>query len=119
MRLTKNSHHSQPKAAQPVKATAAPKNNNNTNNAGGRGGRRRGRGGRPNRPKPKTAEELDQEMTDYFTQAGTSGIEGAAAPAEANGQAPVQQNQAAPAAGAAPATAGEVDDMGMDDIVSL
>ncbi|KAI5305701.1 hypothetical protein KEM56_003593 [Ascosphaera pollenicola] len=89
----------QPKSTQPAKA-AAPKNN-----AAARGGRRRGRAGRPNKPKPKTAEELDQEMTDYFVQAGAGS--GEAAPAGTNGQAPVQDQ--------APAAA-EGDDMGMDDI---
>ncbi|KAI5290902.1 hypothetical protein KEM54_000079 [Ascosphaera aggregata] len=56
----------QPKSAQPNKAAAAPKANAGTAGRAGRG--RRGRHGRPNRPKPKTAEELDQEMTDYFVR---------------------------------------------------
>jgi THO complex subunit 4 len=56
-------------------------------------GARRGRAG--GRPKPKTAEQLDAEMADYFTETTTT------APAQSNG-------------GAVPAPANE--DMGMDEI---
>ena len=60
-------------------------------------GRGRGRGGRnAGRPKPKSSEELDAEMTDYF---GTG-----------------TNTEGAPATnGAAPAAAGN-DDTGMDEI---
>ena len=52
---------------KPKPATAAPKNAADKKNIRGRG-RGRGRGGRNNstRVKPKTADELDQEMTDYW-----------------------------------------------------
>lgn len=55
-------------AAKPKPATSAPKSSNNNNNSSARGrGGKRGRGGRPGgRPKPKTAEELDAEMADYW-----------------------------------------------------
>ena len=90
--LTKSSANSkaQPKSAATDKAKDA---------AGKRGrpaGRGRGRGGRrsaPGRPK-KTAEELDQEMTDYMA--------GGPPNTSANGAAP------------APAAGGE--DLGMDEI---
>ncbi|KAG7006468.1 pyridoxal reductase [Physcia stellaris] len=57
----------QPKSAAATKAT--------TNGASTRGGRARGRGGRKaGRPKRKTAEELDEEMVDYFdVNAATNG----------------------------------------------
>ena len=89
--LTKNSANAK---AQPKSATASkPKDA-----AAGRGGRAtRGRGRKartPGRPK-KTAEELDQEMTDYMSASAPN--------TEANG------NAAAPAA-----TNGE--DLGMDEI---
>lgn len=43
--------------------------------AGGRGGRGRrgGRGGGSGRRPPKTTEDLDQEMADYYEQANTAG----------------------------------------------
>ena len=37
---------------------------------GARGGRAAKKGGRAGRPKPKTAEELDAEMNDYFKVEG-------------------------------------------------
>jgi hypothetical protein len=60
---------------------------------GGRAGRARGRGrGRNGRGKPKTAEELDAEMVDYFdavatngNATGDAGATGGAQPAAANG----------------------------------
>lgn len=62
-----------PVASSVAKAAAKPKPATNHtpkgNNVRGRGGRRggpAGRGGRPSRPKPKTAEELDAEMADYW-----------------------------------------------------
>jgi len=68
----------QPKQATAVKATAAT-------GRGARGGRagRSGRGGRVGRGKPKTAEDLDAEMADYFVGNGAAGTDGA------NGDAPV------------------------------
>ncbi|KAI5293798.1 hypothetical protein KEM52_005203 [Ascosphaera acerosa] len=118
----------QPKSAARNNTNANNNNNNNTSSAGGRRGGRGGRGGRSGRPKPKTAEELDQEMTDYFVQSGVGAA--AAGPGDAaidvNG-AQVQQVQAttqagapvaAVAAAAAPAPAAQAGalDMGMDDI---
>ncbi|KAL4802176.1 hypothetical protein BDV18DRAFT_164349 [Aspergillus unguis] len=68
---------SQPKPATNAKPDAA---------ARGRG-RRRGRaGGRAGRPKPKTAEELDAEMVDYFNTPNENG-----AAADNNAAAPPQQ----------------------------
>lgn len=73
-------------APKPAKAANnapknAPKNAAREATRGGRGGRRGGRGGAGNRPKPKTAEQLDQEMADYFEPNGATN--GAAAPAAA------------------------------------
>ncbi|KAJ5159849.1 mRNA export protein mlo3 [Penicillium canariense] len=83
--------------SQPKPATA-PKSA--PNNAKGRGGRTAGRGRRgrnPGRGKPKTVEELDAEMVDYFS----------------NENVPTEGN--APVNGAAPqATSGE--DTGMAEI---
>ncbi len=70
---------------QPKQATAAKASAGATRGArGGRGARgdRGGRGGRTGRGKPKTAEELDAEMKDYFvvnTNSGDGAAEGAAA----------------------------------------
>ncbi|THC93318.1 hypothetical protein EYZ11_007207 [Aspergillus tanneri] len=82
---------SQPKPATAAKPAGAAK---------GRGGRRR-QTRNPNRPKPKTAEELDAEMVDYFAANENSG------PAEGN----------APVNGAAqqPANGGG-EDLGMAEI---
>lgn len=83
----------QPKS-QPKPATAAKAVNSGVTGRGrgrGRGGRR---GRNAGRGKPKTADELDAEMVDYFdapgTTGGTNGTDGTAtngaAPAIANGE---------------------------------
>ncbi len=59
---------SQPKGQQPKSAVPKPATNGTATRGaktarGGRGGRR---GRNAGRPKPKTADELDAEMTDYF-----------------------------------------------------
>ncbi|KAI2973520.1 hypothetical protein CBS147323_2041 [Aspergillus niger] len=84
----------QPKPATATKAAAGAK---------GRKGRARRPNGRGNRPKPKTVEELDAEMVDYFSTTNEN-----AGPAEGNAQA----NGAAPQQPAA--TGGE--DLGMAEI---
>jgi THO complex subunit 4 len=86
---------SAPKAT-PKPATDKPKSATNgaATRGRGRGGRRGGKGA-PGRRKPKTAEELDVEMDDYF---------GSGTGAETDGA----------GTGAAPATNG---DGGMDDVL--
>ncbi|KAI9832260.1 MAG: hypothetical protein M1819_004438 [Sarea resinae] len=83
-RIVSKSNASAPKSA----AAAKPATTNNTATRGGRGARGRGRGRRGRdstaRAKPKTAEELDAEMADYF-ETGVTGAEGA--PAATNGAA--------------------------------
>ena len=61
-------HDSQPKGAAAPKPATADKKDAGAARGGkaGRGRAGRGRGGRVGRPKPKTAEELDAEMADYF-----------------------------------------------------
>ena len=90
---------SQPKSAAP-KATT----NGGTAARGSKAGRGRParRGGRLNRPKPKTADELDAEMADYFD------------PNAVNGAA-TSENAPATNGAAAPAANGE-QNMGMDEI---
>lgn len=72
--------------SQPKPATA-PKPANKQSAAGkgtrGRGGRVRGKGRNPGRGKPKTVEELDAEMVDYFANENA---------APAGGNAPVNGN---------------------------
>ncbi|KIW44020.1 hypothetical protein, variant [Exophiala oligosperma] len=78
--------------AQPKSATAVKKDSKD--GAKGRAGKpARKRAARSARPKPKTAEELDAEMTDYWggnnpsavsAPAETAGVNGNAAPAAAN-----------------------------------
>jgi len=53
------------KTSKPKPATITSKNASNPRGRGRRGGPMN-RGGRPARPKPKTAEELDAEMADYW-----------------------------------------------------
>ncbi|KAL2786445.1 hypothetical protein BJX66DRAFT_30647 [Aspergillus keveii] len=65
---------SKPKPATNAKAA---------NTAAGKKGRGRRPGPRTNRPKPKTAEELDAEMDDYFITSGDAAPAGA--PAAVNG----------------------------------
>lgn len=74
---------------KPKPATAAPKAAaaNGATAGAGRGGRNRK--GRAGRPKPKSVEELDAEMSEYFVPSGnndaaaTTTTNGAAAPAAA------------------------------------
>lgn len=91
--LTKTSANpkAQPKSATTTKATAKDAK-----------GRKAGRPkrGKSNKPKPKTAEELDAEMTDYW---GNN-----------NAAAPNNVDSAGAANGTAPAATGE--DLGMDEI---
>jgi len=83
-------------AAKGPKTAAKPKPATNTapkavNNARGRPGRRGGpaaRGGRPGRPKPKTAEELDAEMADYWDGSAPAAATGAADGAQYSNAAP-------------------------------
>ncbi|GAB7355960.1 hypothetical protein MBLNU459_g6592t1 [Dothideomycetes sp. NU459] len=91
---------SQPKkdAAKPKSAAAAPKNAakagaNGATTAGARGGRGGRKGRAAGRPKPKSVEELDAEMSEYFVPSGTNGD---AAATTANGNA---ATAAAPTAG--------------------
>lgn len=83
--------------SQPKPATA-PKSANHASTSKstrGRGGRFRGKGRNPGRGKPKTVEELDAEMVDYF----------------ANENAP-----AAPVNGSAQQATNGGDDLGMAEI---
>jgi len=65
--------------AKPKSATATKTSANGTT----KGGRTKPKKGRVNRPKPKTAEELDAEMTDYFGgNMNTNGAPAAAAVAD-------------------------------------
>ncbi|PYH97974.1 hypothetical protein BO71DRAFT_438397 [Aspergillus ellipticus CBS 707.79] len=72
----------QPKPATATKANA---------NTKGRKGRKTTRPAHPNRPKPKTVEELDAEMMDYFATTengpaeGAAPVNGTAQPQAANG----------------------------------
>ncbi|KAF7590817.1 hypothetical protein BBP40_002339 [Aspergillus hancockii] len=84
---------SQPKPATATKAADSSR---------GRGGARRGgarRGPKSNRPKPKTVEELDAEMVDYFSTENGGPAEGSA-----------------PASGAAQQPANGGEDLGMAEI---
>ena len=95
----------QPKG-QPKPATAAKSATDGTSTRGA--GRGRGRGGRrgrnAGRSKPKTAEELDAEMMDYFDASGApiNGAAGIDAAATTNGTASVAANAGG--------------DLGMDEI---
>ncbi|KAF4540467.1 RNA recognition motif containing protein [Lasiodiplodia theobromae] len=62
----KNAAKAQPKPATQTKAAAAA----------GKAGKKRLRGKKTNRPKPKTAEELDAEMQDYFDSGNGAGVDG-------------------------------------------
>ncbi|KAE8326181.1 hypothetical protein BDV39DRAFT_206076 [Aspergillus sergii] len=83
--------------SQPKPATAS-KAADSSRGRGRRGGRR-GPAPKPNRPKPKTVEELDAEMMDYFSNENAGTAEG---------------NAPAPAAAPQPANGGE--DLGMAEI---
>lgn len=86
---------------QPKPVAAASSATNSERGRGGQSGRGRNRGRNGGRGKPKTAQELDAEMTDYFDApaANTNG----ASTADANGTTQT-----------APATHG---DTGMDEIM--
>lgn len=95
---------SQPKSAKPKPATEKPATNATTATRGARtarGGRGGRRGRNAGRPKPKTMDELDAEMVDYFD--GNAVPNGAAAPAEG-----------VPAANGTAAAGG--DELGMEEI---
>lgn len=84
---------------RPATATKATKSANTNTNKGDRGRPARGRKGRnPGRGKPKTVEELDAEMVDYF----------------ANENVPVAGN--APVNGTAPQATNGGEDLGMAEI---
>jgi len=73
--------------ATPKSAAAANKASAGAKDAAGTAGKGRGkRGGRAGRPKPKSVEELDAEMSEYFV------------PNAAGGEAAPTTNDAAPAA---------------------
>lgn len=82
----------QPKSAIAAKPAIGEGNRAGRGGRGGRGGRR---GRNAGRPKPKTAEELDAEMTDYFVGNGTD---------------------AAATNGTAPAATNGGEDLGMDEV---
>ena len=95
---------SQPKGSQPKSAVAKPATNG-TAARGGKATRGRPRRGRnAGRPKPKTSDELDAEMADYFD---VNAANGTVAPTDA---------AAAIADGAAPPAAIGGEDLGMDEI---
>ena len=88
---------SKPKSAKNQPKSAVAKTATNGTTAGeGRGSGRGRRGCAAGRPKPKTADELDAEMTDYFDK-------------PANGTTDIGANGAAPIANGG-------DEIGMDDI---
>ncbi|KAL9125053.1 MAG: hypothetical protein Q9217_005692 [Psora testacea] len=92
----------QPKGAQPKSAVAKPAIDGATTR-GGNAGRGRGRRGRnAGRSKPKTADELDAEMADYFDPNATNGAATIEAGATTNG--------------AAQPAANGGEDLGMDEI---
>ncbi|KAJ6113467.1 mRNA export protein mlo3 [Penicillium sp. IBT 18751x] len=93
---------SQPKPATAAKAAKGKgKNNANDKNAAARNTNGRTRKGRnPGRGKPKSVEELDAEMVDYFS----------------NENAPAQAQAPAPVNGAAPQAANSGEDLGMAEI---
>lgn len=94
--MIRKSTRVQPKQAGVTKAIDASTRGAGRGVRGARGRVRRGRNA--GRPKPKTADQLDAEMTDYFT--------GGPAP---NGEAAPATNGTAPAAAAN-------EDIGMDGI---
>lgn len=67
--------HSKPATAKPKPATNTAARSNNARGRGKRGG---ARGGRAGRAKPKTAEELDAEMADYWDGGAPAAAGGAA-----------------------------------------
>ena len=95
--LTLPRNNKGPKAATAAKSTANGAGTRDSTRGRGRGGRR---GRNAGRAKPKTADELDAEMTDYFdtNAANGAGTDGAATN------------------GAVQAVANGADDLGMDEI---
>ncbi|KAJ5098264.1 mRNA export protein mlo3 [Penicillium argentinense] len=71
-------HKPQPKPATATKAAKGATNDNNKNNTKGRPAKGR-KGRNPGRGKPKTVEELDAEMVDYFAADGNNATNGNAA----------------------------------------
>lgn len=99
--------HSKPKSATKAQPKPAAGGADNANGAAktagqGRAGRGRKRGGKP---KPKSAEELDAEMMDYF------------APDAGNGASADASGAAAPAAATQPVAAAGGDGMVEDEIM--
>ncbi|KAL8752489.1 MAG: hypothetical protein Q9199_005702 [Rusavskia elegans] len=88
-----------PKPATAAKATANGAGTRDTTRGRGRGGRR---GRNAGRAKPKTADELDAEMTDYFDTNAANGT--------------VQGNDGVATNGAVQPVANGADDLGMDEI---
>ncbi|EME78582.1 uncharacterized protein MYCFIDRAFT_212424 [Pseudocercospora fijiensis CIRAD86] len=76
---------SQPKNAAKEKKKDAPKAATNGAAAGSKAGKKKAKSGRAGRPKPKTTEELDAEMQDYFGSGEAAPANGTAQPAATNG----------------------------------
>lgn len=93
---------SQGKGPKPATAAKPATNGAATRGAGRTRGRGRARGRNAGRGKPKTADELDAEMVDYFDASATNGT--------------VQGTDAAAANGATQPVANGADDLGMDEI---
>lgn len=93
--------------AQPKSATATTTNGVKSGRGRGQARTRGGRGGRNGRGKPKTADELDAEMMDYFDASATG-----AAGGDSSNAAPAANESVAPAA----ANGG---DTGMDDEIMV
>ncbi|KAI4272424.1 MAG: hypothetical protein L6R38_006608 [Xanthoria sp. 2 TBL-2021] len=91
-----------PKPATAAKATANGAGTRDNTRGRGRGGRR---GRNAGRAKPKTADELDAEMTDYFDTNAANGA--------------VQGNDGVATNGAVQPVANGADDLGMDEISLL
>ncbi|KAL8827385.1 MAG: hypothetical protein Q9170_007041 [Blastenia crenularia] len=93
----------QGKGPKPVKAAQPATDGPATRGGRGRGRGGRGRGRNAGRGKPKTADELDAEMVDYFDPSSTNGVAQGA-----NGAAATTNGTAQPAA--------NLEDAGMDEI---
>lgn len=97
--LTHSRNNKGPKPATAAKATANGAGTRDNTRGRGRGGRR---GRNAGRAKPKTADELDAEMTDYFDTNAANGA--------------VQGNDGVATNGAVQPVANGADDLGMDEI---
>ncbi|KXT08735.1 hypothetical protein AC579_7082 [Pseudocercospora musae] len=75
----------QPKNAAKDKKKEAPKAATNGAGPASKAGKKKAKSGRAGRPKPKTTEELDAEMQDYFGSGEAAPANGAAQPAATNG----------------------------------